>query len=92
MHTQSKISLYDPSGQYTCMAHLLAFNVLLLPKDLTIIFISLFMMSAYSDFFLHFGNGTSTGSIGKNCLILPSVGKINDIYLKTSENGKNFMQ
>ena len=44
-HTQSKISLYDPSGQY--MAHLLALNVLLLPKDLTIIFILLFMMSAY---------------------------------------------
>ena len=28
-----------------------------------------------SDFFQHFGNGTSTGSIGKNSLILPSMGK-----------------
>ena len=41
-----------------------------------------------SDFFQHFGNGTSSSSIGKNCLILPSVGKIGDIYL---QNGKNIM-
>ena len=39
----------------------------------------------HSDFFQHFGNGTSTGSVGKNSLILPSVGKIGDIYLKTSK-------
>ena len=38
-----------------------------------------------SDFFQHFGNGTGTGSIGKKCLILPSIGKIGDIYL---QNGK----
>ena len=44
-----------------------------------------------SDFFQHFGNGTSTGSIGKNSLNLPSIGKISDIYLKINKNGKNIM-
>ena len=37
----------------------------------------------YSDFFQHFGNGTCTGSIGKNSLTLLSIGKISDIYLQT---------
>ena len=40
-------------------------------------------MAINSDFFQHFGNGTSTGSIGKTSLILPSIKKISDIYLKT---------
>ena len=43
---------------------------------------------ASSDFFQHFGNSTSTSSIGKNSLIIPSIGKIGDIYLR---NGKNIM-
>ena len=42
-------------------------------------------------FFQHFGNGTSTGSIGKNSLNLPSIEKIGDIYLRTSKNDKNVM-
>ena len=29
--------------------------------------------------------------LGKNSLIFPSIGKISDIYLKTSKNGKNVM-
>ena len=40
----------------------------------------------HSDFFQHFGNGTSTGSVGKSKLILPSIGKIVELYLKTSKN------
>ena len=40
-------------------------------------------------FFQHFGNGTSTGSIGKNSLILPSIVKIR--HLNASKNGKNVM-
>ena len=42
-------------------------------------------------FFQHFGNSTSTSSIGKNSLILPLIEKISDIYPKTSKNGKNIM-
>ena len=44
-----------------------------------------------SDFFHHFGNGTSTGSIGKNSQILPSIGKISDIYIKASKNDKHII-
>ena len=39
----------------------------------------------------HFGNSTSTSSIGKNSLILLSIRKISHIYLKTSKNDKNII-
>ena len=64
------------ADQHLCFHHRYSTIPLLLASS--------FMLRLYSfsDFFQHFVNGTSTDSIGKNSLILPSIGKTSDSSVK----------
>ena len=86
VHIKKALRLYLDYNVITC-THVL--HLLFTKKPQKIV--SLNTTTTISDFFQHFGNGTSTGSIGKNSLNLPSIGKISDIYLKTNKNDKNIM-